>query len=89
MLRITRSDRPTNRVSLQVEGRIVGEDVRILDRECRSLLGTGSALHLDLAGVRFVDRAGVAVLRALRREGLEIERCSPLLQEILDDGDPR
>lgn len=88
MLRITRSDRPRNHVSLQVEGRIVGDDVRILDCECRSLLWTGSALRLDLAGVRFVDRAGVAVLRALRREGLEIEGCSPLLQEILDDGDP-
>lgn len=88
MLRITRTERPEE-ASLRVEGRIVGDDSAILDRECRSLLASGSTLRLDLSGVRFVDRAGVAVLRALRREGFGIEGCSPLLQEVLDDGDAR
>lgn len=89
MLRITRADHPGNRVSLRVEGRIAGADVEILERQCRPLLGRESAVGLDLAGVRLVDQAGVAALRTLRRAGFHLEGCSPLLQEMLDDGDPR
>lgn len=89
MLRITRADHPGNRVSLRGEGRIVGADVEILERECRPLFGRESSVRLDLAGVRLVDQAGVTALRALRRAGFHLERCSPLLQEVLDDGDLR
>ena len=89
MLRITRTDQPGYLVSLRVEGRIVGAAVETLERECRPLLGQESGVRLDLAGVGLVDQAGLAALRALRRAGFLIEGCSPLLQEVLDDGDPR
>lgn len=73
--------------TLQVEGRIVGDGSTVLERECRSRLGTGSSVRLDLERVRYIDREAVALLRRLRREGLELTNCSPLLEEMLDEGE--
>ncbi|HET6342879.1 MAG TPA: hypothetical protein VFG78_11945 [Gemmatimonadota bacterium] len=89
MLRITPIASQDNRVALQVEGRIVGEDTLLLERECWAIQGGGSSVRLDLAGVRYVDRSAIRLLKALQQQGLEISGCSPLLREILADGDPR
>ena len=87
MFRITRNDRP-EATFLKVEGRIVGDDSALLERECRSLLAGGFPLRLDLSEVRFVDLAGVAMLRALRRDGLGIDGWTPLVREVLDADGP-
>jgi len=75
-LRITRKKRSRSRATLVLEGRVATEWADLLERECSDLLRSELAVNLDLAGVTFVDRAGVRTLRRLSRKGVEI-RCRP------------
>ena len=75
-LRITRKKRSRSRATLVLEGKVATEWVALLERECSDLLRSGLAVSLDLAGVTFVDRAGVRTLKRLSRAGVEI-RCRP------------
>jgi anti-anti-sigma regulatory factor len=75
-LRITRKKGSRSRATLVLEGKVAAEWAALLERECSDLLGSGLAVSLDLAGVSFVDRAGVRTLRRLSRKGLGI-RCLP------------
>jgi hypothetical protein len=75
-LRITREEGSRSRATLRLEGRVVGEWVALLRRECSDLLRSSATVSLDLKGVGFVDRAGVEVLGRLSRAGVEI-RCPP------------
>jgi hypothetical protein len=59
-----------------LEGKVAAEWAALLERECSDLLRSRRAVSLDLAGVDFVDRAGVRTLRRLSRTGVEI-RCRP------------
>ena len=73
-LRLTREDGSGSPALLRLEGSVVAEWAALLERECSRLLRSGGAVSLDLAGVTFVDRAGVEVLERLSRAGVEI-RC--------------
>ena len=73
-LRLTREEGSRSQALLRLEGRVVAGWAALLERECSRLLRSGSAVSLDLAGVNFVDRAGVEVLERLSRAGVEI-RC--------------
>jgi len=75
-LRITRKKASRSRVTLVLEGKVAAEWAALLVRECSDLLVSRLAVTLDLAGVTFVDRAGVRTLRRLDRKGVEI-RCRP------------
>ena len=75
-LRITRKKASRSRVTLMLEGKVAAEWAALLVRECFDLLGSRLAVTLDLAGVTFVDRAGVRTLQRLCRSGVEI-RCRP------------
>ena len=75
-LRITRVDGSTSRVTLRLEGRVAAQWAALLERECSDLLRSRDAVSLELAGVSFVDRAGVRALERLSRTGVEI-RCRP------------
>jgi anti-anti-sigma regulatory factor len=59
-----------------LEGRVVADWAALLERECSDVLRSRRAVSLDLAGVTFVDRAGVQALGRLSRTGVEI-RCRP------------
>jgi anti-anti-sigma regulatory factor len=63
-------------VTLRLEGRVVAEWAALLERECSDLLRSRGAVSLELAGVSFVDRAGIQALERLSRAGVEI-RCPP------------
>jgi len=76
VLRITREEGSRSRSTLKLEGNVVGEWAALLERECSDLLRSRGAVSLDLAAVRFVDRAGVEALERLGRVGVEI-RCRP------------
>jgi len=76
MLRISRQEEPPARATLRLEGSVTAEWVALLENECLSLLRIRRAVRLDLAGVGFVDRAGVESLGRLGRAGIEI-RCRP------------
>jgi len=71
-LRITRKRGSRSRATLVLEGKVAAEWAALLERECSDLLRSRRAVSLDLAGVTFVDRAGVQTLGRLSRKGVEI-----------------
>lgn len=83
-LRITREKGRRSRTRLRLEGRLVEEWTALLKSECLDLLLTRDEVLLDLAGVVFVDRAGVEVLRRLARAGVEIHCPSRLIASVLE-----
>ena len=83
-LRITRERGSRFRTNLRLEGRLVAEWAALLERECLDLLLSRGAVSLDLAGVVFVDRAGVDVLRRISHMGVEIHCRSRLIASVLE-----
>jgi hypothetical protein len=83
MLRISESGRGETRV-IRLEGKLLEpwvEEVQALfaGLEAQALPG------LDLAGLSFVDRPGLDVLRRLHRQGVQIKACSPFVAELLSE----
>jgi ABC-type transporter Mla MlaB component len=85
MLRITRMDR-SRRTTLQLEGRLTTGELAALDEAWRAALAERRRVVLDLAGVRYVDAAGAALLRALREGPVELAGCSAFVRELLEEG---
>ena len=56
MLRLTRTTRLPQEVTLLLEGQIVAEWVELLEAECLTLLRTDQKVLLDLSGVSYLDR---------------------------------
>jgi ABC-type transporter Mla MlaB component len=83
MLKIVVGERVGERITLQLEGQVVGPWVEELRRTCEPLLVSGHALTLDLSAVSFVDREGVALCRGLNRRRAVLENCSPFVREQL------
>ena len=83
-LRITRQRGSRYRANLRLEGRLVAEWAALLERECLDLLLSRGAVSLDLAGVVFVDRAGVDVLGRISHMGVEIHCRSRLIASVLE-----
>lgn len=79
MLRITQLPEADGSTRLRLEGRLVGAAVGELARVCDELETRGAAVRLDLAGVSFADREGVALVRALVRGSAALEACTPFL----------
>jgi anti-anti-sigma regulatory factor len=87
MLRITRDEGSRPRATLRLEGSVVAEWAALLERECSDLLRSWGAVSLDLAGVRFVDRAGVEALERLSCAGVEIRcRSGPVASVLEGEG---
>ena len=82
LLRITRVEGPSW-TTLRVEGRIVAEWVSVLQRECGLALDDNRPVRLDLSAVTFIDRRGVAVLRHLGANELEVIDCQEFIGEML------
>ena len=86
-LRITLEEGPDFRARLKLEGRIVAEWAALLERECFGVLRSQGAVSLDLAGINFVDRAGVEALERLSRAGVEIGcRSGPVAGVLEGEG---
>jgi anti-anti-sigma regulatory factor len=79
MLRISKTRREDVNV-VQVVGRLDGEGVEELERECRE---AGGPLELDLSALLTADDVGLALLRSLRDSGAELTGASPFLQLLL------
>lgn len=84
MLRISHKRLTAKEVLLAVEGELLGPWVGELEKTCQPFLSNGRRLELDLSQVLFADRAGVALLRSLSRQGVALE-CSTFLAELLRD----
>ncbi len=84
-LRITGENGPHRVKTLRLEGRVVGEWVALLERECARALRSRRPLKIDLAGVSFIDRAGVEALVRLSRAGVAIHCRTRLVASVLEE----
>ena len=55
----------------------------MLERECRRALQANRPVHLDLSGVTFIDGDGVATLRQLGANDIEIIDCPEFIEALL------
>ena len=83
MLRITVVSQTNEGVVLKVEGRVSGADVELLEQEGARYLQEAGRLTLDLAGVRFIDEAGIALLRRWSKKRLVLRGESPFVRALL------
>lgn len=82
MLRIVVESR--NGVGMvRAEGQVIGPWVNELKRSCHELVRAGIEPIIDLAGVSFVDRDGVELLRDLGSRGVGLVNCSRFVAEQL------
>ena len=81
MLKITRLSPKGRGLTIKLEGELVGAGVCVARDAC-AVRGRWS-LRLDLAGVTYVDAAGVQLLRDLVAEGAEIAACSSFVGALL------
>lgn len=85
MLRIEKTGEDNGIVSLKLEGRLVAQWAVVVEEECLRVLRGQKRLILDFAGVTFIDRAGVAMLREVTNERVRLVNCSPLVKELLGE----
>jgi RNA polymerase sigma-70 factor, ECF subfamily len=83
MMRVTRIAADDGGEALRVEGRLTHETAEELRMACEAVLAGGSALGLDVSGLRFVDAAGVSLLRGLERRGTRLGGRSGFVGELL------
>ncbi|HYB43887.1 MAG TPA: hypothetical protein VEL75_19055 [Candidatus Methylomirabilis sp.] len=83
MLRIVLDELPDRRVTLHLEGQVLGPWVEELSRTCAPILAGGAELSLDLSSVSFVSREGVELLWNLRDRRVSLLRCSRFVAEQL------
>ena len=84
VLRINQIEGSDSGTILRLEGRVVAEVAAVLEQECSELLRSWSEVSLDLAGVSFVDIAGLEVFRRLSRAGAEIRCPSGAVASVLE-----
>lgn len=85
MLRISENSASIEIVILLLEGQISNHGVEITREACAQVLGKGGQLILDVAGITFADRTGVALLRELQQQQVKLMNCSPFLREQLKE----
>ena len=83
MLRISSATGTGALVTLKVEGALVGAWVPLLEAESLCHLDARKLVELDFAGVSFVDRDGVAMVRSLVARGAQVVGASALVQALL------
>lgn len=81
MLRITITQSAGRSVTLRLEGRVAGSWIKELELACADAQGSGAAVTLDLAGVSFIESAGLEMLRRLG--AIRLENPSPFVFELL------
>jgi len=87
-LRISVVDSTRNAVTLLLEGKVIGDAVDELNSSCDQALVGGRRLTLDLAGVSFIDRKGLALFHSLSARQVSIVNCSGFVAEQLKVRDP-
>jgi len=83
VLRITCTQDVGSRQTHRLEGRLVGPWVGELRRLCFARLEDQQDLTLDLTGLIFLDREGVALLRDLLARGVGLEGGSRFVTELV------
>lgn len=84
MVRLTVVTQTPEKVVVKVEGWVSGADVALLSEEGTRLLQESERLLLDLNGVRFIDREGVALLQRWSKEGAVLRGGSLFVRGLLE-----
>ena len=84
MLKIEVARQTGGRVTIRLEGRMVGPWVEEVQHACEPYVSNGHLLTLDFSGVSFVDRDGVTLCRTLRQRRTELRNCSPFVKEQIN-----
>jgi len=84
MLRITEKTDADQNARLHLEGQVMGPWVAEVRAVCEQF--NGREFSLDLAGVSFIDREGVALFQDLQHAQVSLLNCSPFLVEQLKGG---
>lgn len=87
MLRISTIKNDGSPTILRLEGKLLEPWVGELHDACRQTFEMKASPVLDLAGLSFVDLPGTIALRDLRRRGVTLTGCSPLVTELLKEND--
>lgn len=85
MLRLTVVSQTCEEVVLKVEGWVSGENVALLEEESTRLLREAERLVLDLDGVQFIDREGIALLKRWSGKRLELRGGSLFVRGLLEE----
>jgi hypothetical protein len=83
VLKITRLFPRGRGLTIRLEGELLGPWVGSVRDACAVRGRRPRRRRLDLAGVTYVDAAGVQLLRDLVAEGVEIAACSGFIGELL------
>ena len=83
MLKISGLELKDHAPTLRLEGQVIGPWVEELRGMCERLLSQCQPLTLDLAGVSFLDRDGITLLRGLVARHVALINRSPFVAEQL------
>ena len=84
MIRLIVQAQTPEETVLQVDGWVSEENVSILEQEGTRLLGESHRLVLDLKGVRFIDREGIALLHRWQGDRLVLRGGSLFVRGLLE-----
>ena len=85
MLRLTVKSQTPEEVVLQVDGWVSGAEIDVLEEEGTRLLQESDRLVLELKGLRFIDEAGMELLKRWSRNRLILRGASPFLHKLLEE----
>jgi ABC-type transporter Mla MlaB component len=85
MLRITAVQNDGLPAVLKLEGKLLEPWIGELHDACRTSCEQTASATLDLSGLSYVDAPGTIALRDLRRQGVKLIGCSPLVTELLKE----
>ena len=85
MLRLTVISQTKEEAVLKVEGWVSGADVALLREEGIRLLRETERLVLDLDGVQFIDREGIALLKRWSGDWLVLRGGSLFVRGLLEE----
>jgi ABC-type transporter Mla MlaB component len=83
MMRISVVQASSQTVILRLEGEVKGSWVPELRQSCEGVLSRGIVLALDLAGVSFIDRDGIALFHTLQDRDVALRNASSFVAELL------
>ena len=84
MVKLTVTAQSPDQAALGIEGELAGAAVLLLQEEGTRLLRQSSCLALELDGVQFIDRAGVALLKCWAGERVVLRGGSAYVRALLE-----
>jgi ABC-type transporter Mla MlaB component len=88
VLRISIVEAADGLVTLHLEGKVSGRWVKCLETSCESEMKRCAQVVIDVGGVSFLDRDGMALLMSLADCGVEVVNPSPFIREMMKHSAP-